>query len=190
MIKIIGGKFRKTTLLTPKKNVRPTSSMKREAIFSIIENYSNKKKINIYYQKSFLDFFAGTGAMGLEAISRGAKYCYFFENNKEAIAILKKNCNKVCKEKNFQINEKNILEIINFEINYSVSVVLMDPPYKIHPFKKILIQLLKNKFLTKETIFVIESEKNTKIDFPINLNIFDEKIYGKSKITFLNFLLT
>ena len=53
MIKIIGGKFKKSNLLTPKNNVRPTSAMKREAIFSIIENYANKEKINLYYQKSF-----------------------------------------------------------------------------------------------------------------------------------------
>ena len=77
MINIIGGKFKKTKLEVPLKKVRPTSIIKRKAIFSILESYGIQNSIDIYYKKSVIDLFAGSGALGLEAISRGAYYCYF-----------------------------------------------------------------------------------------------------------------
>ena len=79
MLNIIGGSKKKTKLNVPIINVRPTSSKKREAIFSIIESKNLKNKNDIYSNGYFLDLFAGSGSLGLEAISRGAKYCYFYE---------------------------------------------------------------------------------------------------------------
>ena len=91
MIKIIGGLKKRTKLDVPPNNVRPTSSKKRESIFSILESYEKKINCNIYKQSNILDLFAGSGSLGLEAISRSALFGYFYENNSENIRYLRKN---------------------------------------------------------------------------------------------------
>ena len=88
MIKIVGGEFKRTNLSVA-ENIRPTSSIKREAIFSIVESYALKNNIDLYNNKAVMDIFAGSGAVGLEAISRGMKEAYFYENNPNVIKILK-----------------------------------------------------------------------------------------------------
>ncbi len=91
MIKIIGGIYKRSNLVVPTNNVRPTSAIKREAVFSIIESYAYKNSIDLYQNKAVLDIFAGSGSIGLEAISRGIKEAYFYENNPEVVKILKQN---------------------------------------------------------------------------------------------------
>ena len=85
MINIIGGIKKKSKLNVPTKQVRPTSSIKRESIFAILESNALKKNIDIYTDKFFVDLFAGSGALGLEAISRGVKFCYFYEFDNEVV---------------------------------------------------------------------------------------------------------
>ena len=81
MIKLTGGKFNRKKLETISKFVRPTSSLKREAFFSIIESYALNNSYNFFNKKIFLDLFAGIGTMGLEAISRGVDHVIFFEKS-------------------------------------------------------------------------------------------------------------
>ena len=77
MPNIIAGKYKRTKIEVPNKLVRPTSALKREAIFSILESYFMQNSIDIYKDKSIIDIFAGSGLIGLEAISRGIKKSYF-----------------------------------------------------------------------------------------------------------------
>ena len=95
MIRITGGKFKQKKLASINDFVRPTSSLKREAFFSIIESYAIKNSIELYKNQIFLDLFAGIGTMGLEAISRGMSEVIFFENNIEVINILRKNSRNI-----------------------------------------------------------------------------------------------
>ena len=111
MIKIIGGKYKRSNLVVPTKNVRPTSVIKREAIFSIIESYAYKNSIDLYQNKAVLDIFAGSGSIGLEAISRGMKEAYFYENNPEVLKILKQNCFKICKNNRYVIIENDLVSL-------------------------------------------------------------------------------
>ena len=91
MINIIGGKYKGVKLKVPENFVRPTSAFKREAIFSILESHSLKKLYDPYKDKCFIDLFAGSGSLTLEAISRGASFGYFFELNNEVCKILSHN---------------------------------------------------------------------------------------------------
>ena len=106
MIKIIGGIKKRTTIQVPLNNVRPTSVQKRESIFSIIESYRIKNNQNTYEKINVLDLFAGSGALGLEAISRGAYFGYFYENNIDVIHVLNNNCKKICRNNNFEIKRR------------------------------------------------------------------------------------
>ena len=185
MISIIGGLKKRTKISVPQKSVRPTTSQKRESIFSILESYEKKINHNIYKQSNVLDLFAGSGSLGLEAMSRGANFGYFYEKNIEVIGYLKKNCLKICKEKNFEIIQNDILNDNFIDLKRKISLVFIDPPYKINFIKKILINLYKSKTLSKNAIIILETSKKSCVEIPSFYSIFDNRIYGKTKIYFL-----
>ncbi len=186
MPNIIGGKYKKTTLNVPSKLVRPTSAFKREAIFSILESYSIKHSIEIYKNKSIIDIFAGSGLVGLEAISRGMEKAYFIENSDNVIKILEKNCQKICKKNEFEIIIGDAINSLDEKFVIDPSIIFIDPPYKKENINFLLLKLLKNKIKSKYTFVIIETAKEEKITIPEGLNFFKEKIYGKTKILFLN----
>ncbi len=186
MPNIIGGKYKKTTLVVPNKFVRPTSAFKREAIFSILESYAIKNSIEIYKNKSIIDIFAGSGLVGLEAISRGIKKSYFIENNNNVIKILEKNCQKICKKNEFKIIASNAIDSLNEKFEIEPSIIFIDPPYKKENINLLLLKILNNKIKSQYTFIIIEIAKEQKITIPEDLNFLKEKVYGKTKILFLN----
>ena len=186
MPNIIGGKYKKTTLDVPRKLVRPTSAFKREAIFSILESYAIKHSIEIYKNKSIIDIFAGSGLVGLEAISRGMEKAYFIENSDNVIKILKKNCQKICKKNEFEIIPRNAIHGLDDKFVIEPSIIFIDPPYKKENINLLLLKILKNKIKLKKTFVIIETSKREKIAIPEGFTFFKEKIYGKTKILFLN----
>ena len=186
MPNIIGGKYKKTTLDVPSKLVRPTSAFKREAIFSILESYAIKHSIEIYKNKSIIDIFAGSGLVGLEAISRGMEKAYFIENSDNVIKILKKNCQKICKKNEFEIIPRNAIHGLDEKFVIEPSIIFIDPPYKKENINLLLLKILKNKIKLKKTFVIIETSKGEKIAIPEGFTFFKEKIYGKTKILFLN----
>ena len=186
MPNIIGGKYKKTILDVPNKLVRPTSAFKREAIFSILESYAIKHSIEIYKKKSIIDIFAGSGLVGLEAISRGMDKAYFIENNDNVIKILEKNCQKICKRNEFEIITGNAINSLDEEFIIKPSIIFIDPPYKKENINLLLLKILKNKIKSEYTFVIIETSKEEKITIPEDLTLFREKVYGKTKILFLN----
>ena len=184
-MKIIGGLNKRTIIQVPKYNVRPTSAQKRESIFSIIESYGIKNNIDMYNKKNILDLFSGSGALGLEAISRGANFVYFYENNINVIYLLKNNCQKICKSNEFEIKKENILLSKFNNISKKISLVFMDPPYEINPFEKILNNIYQSKILSKKAIIILECSQKLKVKIPPFFSCFNEKNYGKTKIYFL-----
>ena len=183
MIRITGGKFKQKKLASINDFVRPTSSLKREAFFSIIESYAIKNSIELYKNKIFLDLFAGIGTMGLEAISRGMSEVIFFENNIEVINILRTNCLDICKNNQFKIYEEDLIHS-KLEIEFhNISVVYIDPPYKKYDLTNLLISLISKIY--NNTLVALEVSVNDNIEIPKNINIFQKKTYGKTTIYFL-----
>jgi len=185
MIKIIGGNKKGSKLIVPANDVRPTSAIKREAIFSILESYALKNSFELYKNKCVIDLFAGSGSLGLEAISRGSSFSYFFELNYEANKCLEVNCKKICKLNQYNILQQDVNSLVNIDIAYPISIIFIDPPYKLNPFENLLNLFLKINILNSETIIVTESFKDTSIQSIKDLTVIKEKIYGKTKITFL-----
>lgn len=186
MPNIIGGKYKKTKIEVPNKIVRPTSSFKREAIFSILESYAIKNSIEIYKNKSIIDIFAGSGLIGLEAISRGMQKSYFIENNANIIKVLEKNCQKICKINEFEIIFEDAIDGLDKKFSIEPSIIFLDPPYKKENINIILLKIIQNKIKSKNTFVVIETFNEEKIIIPKGLTFLKEKIYGKTKIVFLN----
>jgi 16S rRNA (guanine966-N2)-methyltransferase len=185
MIKIIGGKFKKKKIDVHNNHVRPTSALKREAIFSILESNALKNSFDPYRNKCFIDLFAGSGSLGLEAISRGGSFSYFFEFNNEVYKTLKDNCKNLCNAEQFFIYEKDVTNIDKFKIDYPLSAIFIDPPYKLNPFDSILKKIVKSKILSNDSLIIIETDKNNLLEFSTDIKIIKEKIYGKTKIIFL-----
>ena len=183
MIKITGGIFKSRTLETISSYVRPTSSLKREAFFSILNSYMLKNQINLFEKKVFLDLFAGIGTMGLEAISRGIDKAIFYENNTDVIKVLKNNCEKFCKKKQYNIIKENI-EISNLDLDFkNISIIYIDPPYLKYDIHKILY-FLQNK-INKHSIVGLETSINDNFIIPKKLKLINKKIYGVTNISIL-----
>ena len=168
--------------------VRPTSAFKREAIFSILESYSIKNSIEIYKNKSIIDIFAGSGSIGLEAISRGMKEAYFYENNPEVLKILKQNCFKICKNNRYEIIEDDVMIFPPKKLFLPVSLIYIDPPYHQYDILELLLNLIKNNIIEKNTIIIVEAHIADKFKVIEKLKVFDQRSYGKTLLYFIKLL--
>ena len=125
MIKLTGGRFKRKQLDTISKFVRPTSSLKREAFFSVIESYAMKYSYDFFNNKIFLDLYAGIGTMGLEAISRGIKSVMLINskiplisvNNNTIYIPLPKRLQNILSKENVDFTIKTFSEYIAIILN-------------------------------------------------------------------------
>lgn len=183
-MRIIGGIAKGRKLCTLKGiSVRPTSEKVREAVFNILG-------IKCHY-KNVLDLFAGTGAMGIEALSRGAERAVFVEGGKSAAGLIKKNLD-ICRFTDKAVVIK--MDVISF-LTRKVSafilqplffdIIFIDPPYHAELTEKVLGLIDNSGILARDGIAVSETSKR-KDSKPIlsNLEGFDERRYGDTIVTF------
>ncbi len=159
-MKVISGKYKNKAIKTLKSNItRPTVSRIKEDIFNILDNYF------IYENKIVFDIFAGSGAIGIEFLSRGVKHCYFNDKNKEAYNIILKNL-KLLNDNNYDLyNLDYTIFLGSFKSLYiKADVLIVDPPFKEHNFYyNVFDQIVQFNLLNNYGIIIIESE--FEIDF-------------------------
>jgi len=187
-MRVIGGKFKGLKLMSPNDlGIRPTSDRLKEALFSILE--SKKYNININ-NSSVIDICSGTGALGIEALSRGANKIYFIDQETKSIQIIQKNISKL------KINneDKIFIKVIKDKstkalkkINHVFDIVLIDPPYKTKIIEETL-QDLKNYNLIKTHSYIFAESSNAEIIDFNGYELLDTKKYGKSKLTILKLI--
>ena len=187
-MRVIGGKFKGLKLMPPNDlGIRPTSDRLKEALFSILE--SKKYNINIH-NSSVIDICSGTGALGIEALSRGAKEVCFIDKDIKSIRIIQKNTSKL----NINHEDKIFINIVKDEvtnalqkINSIYDIVLIDPPYNTNIINETLKDL-KNYNLIKTHSYIFAESSNAEI-FDFNgYELLDTKKYGKSKLTILKLI--
>lgn len=187
-MRVIGGKFKGLKLMPPNDlGIRPTSDRLKEALFSILE--SKKYNINIH-NSSVIDICSGTGALGIEALSRGAKEVCFIDKDIKSIRIIQKNTSKL----NINHEDKIFIKIIKDEVTKALQkidsiydIVLIDPPYNTNIINETLKDL-KNYNLIKTHSYIFAESSNAEI-FDFNgYEILDTKKYGKSKLTILKLI--
>lgn len=187
-MRVIGGKFKGLKLMPPNDlGIRPTSDRLKEALFSILD--SKKYNINIH-NSSVIDICSGTGALGIEALSRGAKEVCFIDKDIKSIRIIQKNTSKL----NINHEDKIFINIVKDEvtnalqkINSIYDIVLIDPPYNTNIINETL-QDLKNYNLIKTHSYIFAESSNAEI-FDFNgYELLDTKKYGKSKLTILKLI--
>ena len=159
-MRIVGGKYRHRQIIYPNdmEHTRPTKDRIREAIFSAIGDITNYEA---------LDLYAGSGAMGLEALSRGAKRCAFVDISNTAIKTIKENIS------NLKINEQEYLLIKDKDINalktfkdkgIKFDIVFLDPPYEQGDYQAIIDILIKDNLLSDNYIIVIEANREVTLE--------------------------
>jgi 16S rRNA (guanine966-N2)-methyltransferase len=165
---IIGGIAGGHKVFAP-DNIRPTRGKVREALFSIIDVEG----------KTFLDLFAGSGAVGIEALSRGAAKVVFVERSRKAASYIKRNLDKTRLEGEI-INKSVSAALEKFESTFDF--VFMDPPYKKELVTKTLRKI--DTVLKKNSIIIIERSSDEEGVYN-GFKIFKSKTYGDTALTFL-----
>ena len=187
-MRIISGKFRGLKLQPPVDfSIRPTSDRLKESLFSILE--SNKYNVKIE-NSNVIDICSGTGALGIEALSRGAKSIYFIDKDPKAINVLQKNISKL----KIDYKDETYIKIIRDDANKALQniknnfdIVLIDPPYNSNVIEECLVKLKQYNLINFNSHIFAESSKNQNINFD-GFDLLDTKIYGKSKLTILQLL--
>ena len=177
-MRIVGGQYRGKKLWSPiGKDVRPTSERVREAIFNIL--YS--KLGNDYSKKFLLDIFAGTGAFGYEALSRGFNFVSFMD--KDTTAVLK-NAKLFPKESDrIHIIKADATAMPHAYRKYDM--VFMDAPYALGLTEIALQQLIEQQWLQDQAICIVEIRKDERWPLPEAFELLDERVYGLARILFL-----
>ena len=171
-MRIIGGIYKGRTLYGFEgKDIRPTSDMVRESLFNILQT-----KI---YGTTFLDLFCGTGAVGIEALSRGAKHVVFNDRDRKSLALTEKNLQK-CKAEGYTISLGDGVSFLA-NTNNKFDVIFIDPPYKT-TLGEDCLKIACNA-LTDNGIIVFESDKPCNQQFD-GLICYDVRKYGKAHLTF------
>lgn len=180
-MRIITGKYRGRRLETPKNDkVRPTSDKVKEAIFSIL--------FDEFYDGVVCDLFAGTGNLGIEALSRGAKRCYFADSSKDSISLVRQNLN-ACKIKDEAVVlAGDYISALN-RIREKLTVIFLDPPYEAGFMLPAMQEIEKLELLEKEGTIV--AEHSIFEELPDCLGKYEkikEKRYGKIAISIYKYL--
>jgi len=165
---IIAGLARGHKIYAP-NNIRPTRGKVREALFSIID-------VN---GKAFLDLFAGSGAVGIEALSRGASRAVFIERSRKAATYIKRNLEKTKLEGEI-INKSVSATLVDLEDTFDF--IFMDPPYKTELVNKTLKKI--DAVLKKDSTIIVERPSNEEFEHN-GFEIIKSKIYGDTSLAFL-----
>lgn len=159
-------------------NTRPTSDRVKESIFNIIMNY--------IAESSVLDLFSGTGNLGIEALSRGAKECIMIDNNPQCIKVILQNLEHTkLNEKAKVICSNAVSSIRNFKDKFDI--IFIDAPYNKGHIEPVLRELFSNKILNANGIIILERNREDIISDSIGFNLFREESYGNTVVSFLNY---
>ena len=181
-MRIVAGKFRGKQLDTPKSDdIRPTSDRVREAVFSIIGSRIGPNLDGLYV----LDLFAGTGAMGLEAISRGAAHCVFVDTGVEARGLIRGHIESFGLGGQTKLLKRDASDLGPIERLRPADLVFCDPPYGKGMGEKAVASALAGGWVAAEALILVEEDKGVAIEAPAGTQIADRRDYGGTAITFL-----
>ncbi len=175
-MRVISGKYRGRNLIAPEGlNTRPTMDRVKEAMFSILGFSLNNKIV--------LDVFSGSGALVIEALSRGARKGIFNDLSKEAIKVIKTNIKNIKLEEPYELFNMDYNELLE-NLNQKIDIVILDPPYKMNVYEEILNKLLEKDLLNEDPILVFEMDLNNPL---VEHELFVSKMYkyGNKKLQVL-----
>lgn len=178
-MRVIAGSAKGRRLKAPKgSSVRPTADRVKEALFNILSN-----KV---YGSLFIDLFAGSGAIGIEALSRGAKHSIFVDNSKENILLISENLEKTGLKERARLiknSAKDAIGRLNRE-NVQADLIFLDPPYQFLQTAS-LVKLITTGPLVKEGGLIIVEHLKTDLSLIDELSADWQKVYGQACLSFI-----
>lgn len=176
-MRVISGKYKRMELKGFNvEGIRPTMDKVKEAIFGMIQGYIDDSVC--------LDLFAGTGSLGIEALSNGAKHVYFNDEMKDAINTIKLNIEKTNDKNSTIIHNDYSSSLKKFNDNgFKFDIIFVDPPYGKIKIKTIIDKIIKYDLLNKSGIIVCEYEDETLNEEYDYLKLIKYRKYGKTYIS-------
>lgn len=183
-MRIVGGKFRGKALTSPKgQATRPTSDRLREAMFNILE-HSHGDPVS---GARVLDLFAGTGALGIEALSRGARSALFVDDAIQARSVIRGNLEALGIMGLARISKRDVSHLGPANAQGGFTLAFADPPYGKGLADKALTALQRGKWLADGALVVIEETKGVDIAVPDGFSIEETRTYGDTQVMFVRF---
>lgn len=183
-MRIVAGKHRGLTLATPKDDrVRPTSDRVREAVFNVLAH--NDFGIGFKLEGArVLDLFAGTGALGLEALSRGAAYVLFVDDHFESRGLIRRNVEAAHATGATKIWRRDATALSEMPVNAGgpFDLVFLDPPYRKGLVERGLASIDGGGWLTTHAVVIAEMAEDEMFAAPDWVETLDERVYGDTKI--------
>ena len=176
-MRVVSGNVRGLKLVAPAgEDTRPTLDRVKEAVFSMLSPY--------IYDSVVLDAFAGSGALGVECLSRGAEFAVFADSDKNAVKCIKTNLQNAKFEDKSTVYFGNILDYVK-SCDKKFDIIFLDPPYESGLYIEVLEAIQKKELLSDEGIIVVEWDYSKKPDFGGLFVILKEKKYGRVGISLL-----
>ena len=180
-MRIIAGSKRRLPLKTVEgKDTRPTTDRIKETLFNMLQNE--------IYGCYFLDLFAGSGQIGLEALSRGARYVVFVENAKKAAACITENIRFTKSDKESLLLQMDVIAALrSMEGKYQFDIIFMDPPYDKELEREVLEYLKSSSLLKEDTLMITDASLQTDLSYvnELGFTILKEKCYKTNKHIFI-----
>jgi 16S rRNA (guanine966-N2)-methyltransferase len=183
-VRIVGGSHRGRRLVAPPGDaVRPTSDRAREALFNILSHGDFAATGQLFADENVIDAFAGTGALGLEALSRGAARAAFIETDRTALATLRRNL--------AALDEEDAADVIAADAtrpprgSYPCALAFLDPPYRSDLAAPALTALAAAGWLAPQALAIVEIAAKEPFSPPAGFAMIDERTYGAARLVFL-----
>ncbi|UZE48303.1 16S rRNA (guanine(966)-N(2))-methyltransferase RsmD [Rhodopseudomonas sp. P2A-2r] len=186
-MRVVGGRLKGRNIASPQTQaIRPTADRLREALFNIlIHAYDNP-----VLDARVLDLFAGTGALGIEAVSRGAGFTLFVDNGAEARALLRNNVEALGLGGVTKVYRRDAADLGPAHPVEPFSLVFLDPPYRMKLAEKALASLRDGGWLTPDALLVVEEHKAAGFVAPDRFEELERRAYDDTEFTFLRFANT
>lgn len=184
-MRIVGGTFKGRRLVAPEgRDIRPTSDRVRESVFNILEHAAFSPGLK---DASVIDVFAGTGALGLEALSRGATTVTFIENDDRSRSTILKNAGTLGKARAIHVLRLDATKLPPppRAANCPATVVFMDAPYNLEVSGPTLLSLKARGWVGPESLCVVETASKTEFEIPLGFEALDQRKYGAAMISFV-----
>jgi 16S rRNA (guanine966-N2)-methyltransferase len=179
-MRVIAGTARSMPLMTPEgMDTRPTQDIIKETLFNIIQ-FDVPECV-------FLDLCAGSGSIGIEALSRGARKAYFAENGRTAAGCIQANLHKTHFEEKGVLLKMDVLNALHHIHEKQADIIYLDPPYQAETCKRTLLELETMPYVTEDTMIIVETALDTDFSFLENtgLEIVREKDYRSQRHLFI-----
>jgi 16S rRNA (guanine966-N2)-methyltransferase len=183
-MRVVGGRLKGRNLASPaSRDIRPTADRLRESLFNILVHAYDDPIVDA----RVLDLFAGTGALGIEAVSRGAAFALFVDNGTEARALLRNNVEALGLGGTTKVYRRDATQLGPAHPVEPFSLVFLDPPYRMKLAEQALTSLRDGGWLTRDALLVVEEHKAAAFAAPEGFAELERRAYDDTEFTFLRF---